>query len=41
MTARPLVPATRVAGRFSREIVLHDDQQVPFVPKSWSKDNQY
>ena len=41
MTTRPLEPATRVVRRFSHEIVLHDDQQVPFVPKSWSKDNQY
>ena len=41
MAARPLEPATRVVRRFSHEIVLHDDQQVPFVPKSWSKDNQY
>ena len=41
MTARPLEPATRVVRRFSHEIGLHDDQQVPCVPKSWSKDNQY
>ena len=41
MTARPLEPATRVVRRFPHEIVLLDDQQVPFVPKSWSKNNQY
>ena len=41
MAARPLEPATLSLRRFPHEIVLHDDQQVPFVPKSWSKDNQY
>ena len=34
MTARPLVPATRVVRRFSHEITRHDEQEVPFVPKS-------
>ena len=34
MTARPLVPATRVIRRFSHEIICHDEQEVSFIPKS-------
>ena len=39
MTARPLVPATRVVRRFFHEITKHDVQEVPFVLKSQSTNN--
>ena len=41
MTARPLVPATRVVRRFSHKITKHDVRGVPFVLKSQSTNNQY
>ena len=34
MTARPLVPATRVVRRFSQEITWHDVHRVPSVLKT-------